>query len=255
MTRNRHALFFAAALFTAGLATPPAAQAAIIPVVADTEIYTQGDEITNGYGNGNAGATVDMYAGYAGFTRPFKILMRFDFSSIPADQVITSATLHLTPEFATSITLDLHRLLVSWDEGNGNYGPTNSGTTGATWFSRNKNGSIPWDGSNPWTAAGASGNGTDRDASAISFLANNTDPAVNVLSDVAYWYANPAANFGWVLDTQDGTGYVAYYTKENGNPARDPYIDVTYAPIPEPASLALLALGATTMLRRRQHSS
>src|SRR6187200_1293578 len=122
----KNAVVFAGALLVGGLAMPLAAQAAIIPVSADTEIYTQGDEITNAFGNGNAGATVDMYAGFAGFNRPFKILLRFDLSSIPADQVITSATLHLTPESATSINFNLHRLLVSWEEGNGIYGPTNA---------------------------------------------------------------------------------------------------------------------------------
>ena len=49
---------------------------------------------------------------------------------------------------------DLHRLLVSWVEGDGLYGSGGTGTTGATWFSRDKSGS------DVWTTPGSAAMGT-----------------------------------------------------------------------------------------------
>lgn len=230
----------------------PVAQAVIIPVSADTEIMTDSGNINTVTAVSdlkNAGATGDMYVGYAGFNHPFKILLRFDLSSLPANVTITSATLHMTPEqhSVTPLNLNLHRLLVSWVEGDGLYNFSPYGTSGATYIRRDKSGT------DTWTTPGAASDGNDRVAAAsVSFTGNSSDPAVNVISDVSYWYANPAANFGWVMETPDaniGAPYVAYFTKENGSNAA--YLDVSYL-VPEPASVGLLLLGSALMLRRKK---
>lgn len=234
----------------AAVLSPATVRGAIIPITADAEIMTSSSNIynSNTASNNNTGAEVDMYVGYAGYTLPFKVLLRFDLSSIPANMTITSATLHMTPKAShSSPNLELHRLLVSWIEGDGLYNLPSYGTYGATYLSRDKSGS------NVWTTPGAASDGNDRVAAAsASFVGSVFDPAVNVLSDVSYWYANPSANFGWVLETPDanvGAPYIVFHTKEQGTAA--PYLDVTYALIPEPASAGLLLLGGLVLMRRK----
>ncbi|MCC7193324.1 MAG: DNRLRE domain-containing protein [Phycisphaeraceae bacterium] len=238
-------------LITAAMAAvlfPAAVRAAIIPVTADAEIMTSSSNIynSNTASNNNTGAQVDMYIGYAGYNKPFKGLLRFDLSSIPANMTITSATLHMKPiGNSNSPTLELHRLLVSWVEGNGLYNQSPYGTSGATYLSRDKSGS------NTWTTPGAASDGNDRVAAAsVSFNGSLSDPALNVLSDVSYWYANPSANFGWVLETPGTSGFTQFRTKENPS-SPTTYLDVTYELIPEPASAGLLLLGGMVLMRRK----
>ena len=65
----------AAGVLAASFAVLRPAEAAIIPISADTEIETNSSNPSDTYGTGNSGVEVDMYAGYAGFNAPFKILL------------------------------------------------------------------------------------------------------------------------------------------------------------------------------------
>lgn len=201
--------------------------------------------------NGNRGLQGELYVGYVGGGGITKSAVMFSLASIPAGQVIESATLQLgiipnpgdSTLFVNGYSIDVHRLLVSWIEGDGLTG-ANSGTTGITWNSRDKGGTLA-----NWAVPGALGLGSDRVATPTATVgaANVTAGilSVDVTSDVDAWYTGDASNFGWVLDSttvQEGS-YAGFYSRNNEFASIQPTLVVTYSPIPEPSSLFLAALG------------
>jgi len=123
-------------------------------------------------------------------------LFKFDLSNLPANAVITDATLRLTviQSGTPDASYDLNRLLVDWSE------------TNATW--NNRLASTPW--TNP---GGAPNSDYVLNASATATLQSTGDStdfsSAGLVSDVQAWLDNPGTNFGWMLiatgDAQ-GTG-------------------------------------------------
>jgi hypothetical protein len=150
-------------------------------------------------------------------------------------------------------TLSVYPVLQSWIEGTNASGP---GTSGVTWNSRDKAGSL-----SNWGTPGVASPGVDRaaaptatvDSSNFVFSILNID----VTSDVQAWYAG-ADNFGWLLqaDTISDGRYFQLYSKENPpSGIIYPTLVVEFEPIPEPSSLTMLALGLVGLvsgIRRRR---
>jgi hypothetical protein len=220
--------------------------------VADAQIFGG-----PGFTNANRGAQGTMAVGDVGAGTDDRPLLRFSLANIPAGQTIQSATLRLTIDSTGGggqHTNDFYRLVASWVEGNGVTG-TGSGTSGVTWDSRDKAGTLA-----NWTVPGASGSGTDRAASP-SFTVLPSDITGSVLlkdatTDVQAWYTGSAANNGWLIQAQNYTGgsgrFTAYDTKEvpGGADALIPALFITY--VPEPTTTALIGLGGLLWLRRRR---
>jgi len=111
-------------------------------------------------------------------------LLRFDLSSLPADAIVVSATLHLHQIESTNdhgLTLTAHRLLRGWNE------------TAATWQRATA--------STAWERPGAAG-ATDRAADAAGPVAlvggsGNVQIAITALAQA--WAADPASNHGLLL--------------------------------------------------------
>src|SRR6185503_8491870 len=115
------------------------AESVTLHPVADTSLF----ETTP---NNNLGANTDFIAGTtagnAGQPYRNRALLKFDIAGqIPTGATITSAGLTLLmvkrPSVPADSTFDLHRLLVSWGEGNKSGSLGIQATTGeATWISR-----------------------------------------------------------------------------------------------------------------------
>jgi len=211
--------------------------------------------MTNGsapWPDANRGLQTENYLGDVGVsaTENAQALVRFSLAGLPANAGITSATLTYQTGggdlFTSGRTVDLFRLLQSWVEGDGGTGDP-FGSTGVTWNSRDKGGSL-----SSWNTPGAKGSGTDRASTAT---ATGVTPVGIVLSfdvtgDVQFFEANPSLNHGWIVDVTQAYTSGPFINLQSRETSTDPTLTINYV-VPEPASAGLLALGAIAFVRRR----
>src|ERR1051325_5260025 len=160
--KHNHGFFLASVTWICLIAAMFAVSSTVQGAVM-TNISVADGQIINTSPNANRGAQAAMFVGGQGVlnaTDEYRSLLRFSLTNIPTGSVITSATLRLTVSSQADTTVlqstsDVYRLKVPWVEGDGVSGAT-SGTSGATWNSQDKAGSLP-----NWTVAGADGAGTD----------------------------------------------------------------------------------------------
>ena len=145
---------------------------------------------------------------------------------IPLGSTINSATLSLVSLNAPVGTLNLHRMLVGWNES-------------STWNSLS--GGISTDGSEAVSSA---------DVSTIPTVPNAT---LDVTVSLQAW-SGGAANEGWVLLESTG-GSWRFDSSEAGNIANRPLLTIDYTPVPEPGTLALLGLGAAGLWHRARRKA
>ncbi len=191
-----------------------------------------------------------------GFVR--RALLRFDLGSIPAGQVVVSASLRL---FETRSVDDhavrVHRLLSPWGEGPSNGGSLGSGAPAqagdATWR---------WSsfGVTEWARRGG-------DFVAQSSAATLVGPAPaaytwtstpGLVADVQGWLDRPASNFGWILIGAEpaDTRTAKRFDSLQGSVA--PQLWVVTSPVPEASTLAMLSAGLLVLLalqRGRRHTA
>ena len=181
-------LRIAASISCLGAACDLSADSLVLRPVADTTLL----ETTP---NNNLGANPNFIAGTTAGSagQPFRnrALLKFDVAGqIPAGATITAASLTVSvvkvPSVPANSTFELHRLLVSWGEGNktGNLGlPATTGE--ATWLSRFS--LLP-----QWAVPGGAA-GTDfvaHDSASASFqgLGDYTFACTsNLTADVQFW--------------------------------------------------------------------
>ena len=224
------------------------AESVTLHPVADTTLY----ETTP---NNNLGAHTDFIAGTtagnAGQPYRNRALLKFDVTGqIPTGATITSASLTLrvarTPSVPANSTFDLHRLLVSWGEGNKTGQLGLQATTGeATWISRFF--LLP-----QWGIPGGKA-GTDflTDASASTFVGSSNRytfvSTSNLVADVQFWLNNPGSNFGWILMSQEeATASTArrFASREGG--ANAPVLVIEYT-VGQPPRLSQMSLLGSTV--------
>jgi hypothetical protein len=185
-----------------------------------------------------------------------RALLQFDISSaVPAGSQITAVGLQLEVTrvpgdgFEPSL-FGLHLALRPWGEGEtivtDNFGglgaPAAPGD--ATWNNR-------FHDTQPWGApGGASGIDFKPDFSGSIFIFGtdvyNFEGTPDMISDVQYWLDHPEANFGWMLiSTSEDLPFTArrFASSEDPN-GGGPVLFIDYEPIPEPATWALLGVGA-----------
>jgi hypothetical protein len=237
--RRMQGLLYASVVSLLALLTAPTS-AATIALGSNADTYLRDATARGGL------EFIDVRGG----TIDFRGYLRFDLSSIPAGSTIDSATLTLTqvPGASRNDTITTGRFALyglnndagntpqNWDEAT--FEPAGKGTEDVT------------------TLTGVTD--LDDDVAGITETAAGAAPAGVVTVSGA-----PLAGF---LQTRFGDGGLATFilsnddatdrgfglgSKENAEPATHPLLTIEYTPIPEPASLMLLAVcGGLAMLKR-----
>jgi hypothetical protein len=193
-------------------------------------------------------------------------LIKFNVSSLPANAVITSASLSLlyyddyNISSNDSLTVAAYRLIKPWTEGTGGSG---NGRTGAGFYLQNA-----YPDTTQWWNGGARGVNHDRwatpDASVTLYdiggsYAWETWSGSGITASVAAWYANPSQNYGWVMDYtaySDSYDGVIFHSSEYSTSPADyvwrPKLQIDYYITPEPATISLLVVGGLAGLVRRK---
>jgi hypothetical protein len=220
-----------ATLAANGILSAGAATLTLKPV-ADTSLFEQSPD-------NNLGRS-QLAAGTIRLLKKSRALVRFDVSAVPANVVISSATLAFkvvkSPSGAAASTFEVRRVLTGWSEG------TKSGSQGApaaageaTWRSR---------GAGSWAApGGAIGTDFAPAASATRALSGsslNFASTAGLVGEVQSWVTNPAGNFGWVLMSQsEATAKTARRLGNRETAGSEPTLTIDYTiPVePKPARL------------------
>jgi hypothetical protein len=161
--------------------------------------------------NNNGANSVGIYVQWTG-TSAYRILIRFDLSSIPPGSIITNASLSLHSggySGSGTRTFTVYRVSKSWVEGNG--------TTGATWLDTDK--SIP----TSWNTPG--GDFVSEGASSADLTLGFGRQYFTVTDIVTAWVTDGQPNYGFLIkvDNEAGAGAGFYFRpREFGEP---------YAPI------------------------
>ena len=157
----------------------------------------------------NLGGFPGMNSGTTQEYKKNRALTRFDFSSLPTNTVILSATLQIEvtrqpDEPPNNTTFGLHRMLRPWGEGNknpatqpGKGSPASPGE--ATW-------ECAFHPTNLWTIPGGA---PDVDYSSVESASQfiygtgaspyRFETTPELVGDVSFWVRNAASNFGWML--------------------------------------------------------
>ena len=234
------------------LCLPLTAATVTLPTVADTSIFS-------GKPDNDLGGTT-LVSGTNQQYSLSRAMFRFDLSALPAGAVVTGAAVTLTvtkrpdpDQHGGPVNSDfnLHRMFVSWGEG------TSSNATGsgalpgnATWNERHF-------GSTPWASPGALiGVDCAETPSATTFVSIEGDYAwgssSGLVDDVNAWLLDPAANFGFILVSQNeaalGTGRRFGSKEQPGAPVSPAQLIVTYSVVPEPTVAGLWFIGLTGLV-------
>lgn len=215
--------------------------------IADNTLYESSS------GNTSNGAGTAMFAGRnSGSVNSIRrAVLRFDFSSIPANATITSASLRLYDSAANvgpGLVL-LHKVTQSWGEGTslatgGQGNGTVATTNDATWLNRLYPGSL-------WNSPGGDFLPGVSAGTIVSDIGYYDWSSTQLVSDVNAYYADPAANFGWILigDESQPSTAKRFSTHEETDPSLRPVLTIEYQ-VPEPNTAALICLGLMTLFRR-----
>jgi hypothetical protein len=211
--------------------------------------------LQSAFANNNIGGETSLWVGGRRQGGAARGLLRFDLSSVPAGATINSVTLTLnctrSPSGGVSSLFDLHRVLEAWGEGNNDSGGrgTLADANEATWNNRLAPGT-------PWTTAGGTFSATVSASRSVSGAGAYTfSSTAGLVSDVQTWVNNSSGNFGWELISEsEGTPTTIRRFGSRTDAVSAPSLLINYTPVPEPGTLALVAVGGLSLcFVMRQH--
>ena len=165
-------------------------------------------------------------------------LIQFELSAIPAGQAITSAKLKTYVWYlAGNTATNVYKETDAWTE------------TGATW--NTTDGTTAWGGSAGGYGTGMTPTPNGSPLDTITVNAANSSFEWDVTSAVQEWYSNSSTNHGLLLERNQygGSGFKCYSREHAGG---QPVLSVTYAPVPEPATIGLLLTGLGLFSSRKK---
>lgn len=215
----------------------------------DTTIYSESD---------NSNALGALFAGTTPGSATRRALVGFDLvaSGIPAGSIINSVSLDLVltkigPAATGPASFELNRLLGAWGEGSSiGSGTGGVATTGdATWNFRLFN-------SSSWAQPGGDFALTPSGTASIGIVTGSTYTFASqsgLVADVQSWLDNPSLNNGWILRASSESSVTAreFGSRESSVP-QQPTLTVTYSPVPEPGTIALLGVATIIGAARRR---
>ena len=203
----------------------------LLSPVADTTLFQLAPD-------NNLGGYVTLAAGTTAHGDKSRALLKFDVSSvIPPGARILAVRVRLRVVRAPGSggqpsQFTLHRVLVSWSEGDKAQFATGSpGSEGETTWNNRAHGSVPWQ--NPGAQPGADFISTATMSSLISstgiYTFASSDAAV---ADVQAWLERPIGNHGWILMSQsEATWETARRIGSREDPSNQPILEVDYSPV------------------------
>lgn len=222
---------------------------AILEPVKDSSIFS--DELNNSNGLG-----ISLFAGRTGGDESRRALIAFDIAAVvPAGARIEEAELTLTSfrnsrsDASADDVFTLHAITTDWGEASApgsDSGPLGGGGTSAadgdaTWLSSFHDGAS-------WSTPGGD---FVSSASAQQTVGLVTAPdslpvtwsGIGLVADVQNWLDNPASNFGWVVigDSNNGERTARLFGSRERSEGT-PKLAIQYSVVPEPSSLALIAM-------------
>lgn len=156
-----------------------------------------------------------------------RTLIQFDLSSIPVGAVINSAILTLVLTGANSlsstVTVEVHRALTDWFEGNGN--DSLSTIAGSSWTKRDQFNSLDWGGN---TAGGQSGTDYSATVAASTSVTGLGSYTWNLTSEVDAMVSGATTNRGWWLIQTSGADKTFVSSDNSGASSSWPKLVVEY---------------------------
>jgi hypothetical protein len=166
-----------------------------------------------------------------------RALLKFDFTSLPANAQVQSVRLNIAVTKAnssifTSATYNfaLHKVLKDWGEGTSAISPGGKGTAAttndATWL-------YSLFSSSSWTNPGGDFTPTPSATSAVTYLSFPQNfgiwNSVGMKNDVTAWKSNPSTNFGWIMIGEENVlGSAFQFASKDGNFFTKPTLTVFY---------------------------
>ena len=216
-----------------GSLTAAAAEVVILRPIADTTLFET-------YPSNNLGRVQSLAAGTTAHARRSRALLRFDVAgAISSNATVLSAALTLTVVRTPSgggvdSTFRLHRMVRAWTEGDKSTPANGSLATAgeATWTARAHPAPV-------WSAPGAAAPADFvEEASATQFVSGLGSYEFSELTDdVRLWQSAPAANFGWILISDDEVTQATarrFGAREDTNNAAQLWIQYTVPAPPRP---------------------
>lgn len=242
---NRLASLLGVAMWCATSVATAQSTSVVLQPSLDTTLFNEDGGLSNG-------ADASAFLGTTANGALRRALLEFDFSTVPADSIVTAATLTIQVDRAVGDTVQvgLHRVLSPWGEGASNSGGGGGGAQAlpgdATWTLR----FFP-DTAQSWVTPG--GDFVSAASAFTSIGAPDTYSwmaTATMLADIQGWLNTPASNHGWMVVGREGGARSAkrFYTREALDLSQRPVLTLHVSPVPEPAAFLTMALGMVGLL-------
>jgi hypothetical protein len=250
----------AASIAVVTLCTATSANAELVSLHAtrDATLYQSSDgSLANGAGR-------YLFAGKTNQNLARRGLLHFDVASaVPTGAEITAVriTLNLSQSAGGSGARDvsLHLALSPWTTGASNPPDSEGGGAAAlagdaTWLHGSSDGA---GGGTLWETAGGDFAAFASATVSTQALGLYTWTSLGLLNDVRLFAGDPTRNHGWFLIGDEGSaGTARRFDSADGAVEGGivPVLEIEYGVVPAPGSMALLALAALVVLKRRRTS-